>query len=738
MQNKFNTNTYTMQQKLFKVFATAIFSLAFLFSFFNVVNAATISKPANNLGLVGYWSFNEATSTQAGDFSGRGNAGTLISGPTWTTGKQGGSITFDGVDDYVQLDGTNLSFPNQTFTVSFWYKNTSANSGWLIANAVVGGGWGISNSGYVFLKNAANNQSRFVPAVSIADGTWKYITYVITTNTTTAAAQSVTMYVNGVAAGGAFDGVTTYNPSTFLYFGARGNGVPSDFSNGSIDEVRIYNRGLTATEITNLYRSGASQYQSSAQSANYSNSGLVGYWSLNGNDTVWSSASTGVTYDRSGNNNTGTLINMNRSTTPAAGKLGQALNFDGTNDVVNVGDPASGALDFGTGNFSVSAWIYRNSNGSVNLRVLSKGAQNDNSGSAGYAFFGSDNVLAFIVNPGGPRTVIQATTTGTSNWYHATGVVDRAGNQSLYINGVLMSTTTAPAGSVSSVNSFNIGRSSDGLLNWDGKIDEVRTYNRALSATEIKNLYNSGAVKYQSGAQSQSLLNSGLVGYWSMNGNDTLWSSATTGTSTDRSGQGNNGTLTNMSRSTTPTTGKIGQALNFDGTDDYVNAGNTVGNFAAGESFSVGFWFKSTDAANINGNNFPGFVAKASGAPVFGWGFSLSSNLDSRLSKLYFYTYSNDVSTNSFAPTLLNDGAWHHVVGVRNINTNSQPLYIDGVLVANNTLNSTGSVSSATNLLIGCRAVALAGCINSNIDEVRIYNRALSADEVKLLYNQGR
>src|SRR3989338_2640061 len=65
-------------------------------------------------------------------------------------------------------------------------------------------------------------------------------------------------------------------------------------------------------------------------------SGLVGYWTFDGADTPWTSSTAATTLDKSGNNNTGTLTSMNRATSPTEGKIGQALNFDGSNDYVNI------------------------------------------------------------------------------------------------------------------------------------------------------------------------------------------------------------------------------------------------------------------------------------------------------------------------------------------------------------------------------------------------------------------
>ncbi|MFA6050578.1 MAG: hypothetical protein WC761_05270, partial [Candidatus Paceibacterota bacterium] len=113
--------------KLLKIIITlAIFALA------SSASAATLSKPSNNLGLVGYWSFEDATSTasvgtKVTDFSGRGNTGTLTNGPTWTDGKKGKALSFDGSNDEVT---TATNYGNtaslNTLTVSVWFKTSVA------------------------------------------------------------------------------------------------------------------------------------------------------------------------------------------------------------------------------------------------------------------------------------------------------------------------------------------------------------------------------------------------------------------------------------------------------------------------------------------------------------------------------------------------------------------------------------------------------------------------------------
>jgi len=80
-------------------------------------------------GLVGYWTFDEGSGTTAGDSAGVNN-GTLMNGTTWTTGKVGSALSFDGVDDGVDLGKIDMS--GNAMTISLWFKadNLSAcNSG---------------------------------------------------------------------------------------------------------------------------------------------------------------------------------------------------------------------------------------------------------------------------------------------------------------------------------------------------------------------------------------------------------------------------------------------------------------------------------------------------------------------------------------------------------------------------------------------------------------------------------
>jgi hypothetical protein len=248
-----------------------------------------------------------------------------------------------------------------------------------------------------------------------------------------------------------------------------------------LDEVRIYNRAISNEEIAQLYRLTAPTGVDTS---------LKGYWSFNGSDISGTTA-----YDRSGNANTGTLTN---GPTPAIGKLGQALSFDGVDDYATT--PDSDTLDvLDSTNFSLSGWFSRNTFTTDDTIIAKSNGQA--SSDTGYNAYIDDTTdkLTFVANDGTDQYKIESVSTFTATgWHHFTLVWDDASsaNTKLYIDGTSEAATTT--GTFANVNSlanaltFRIGAESDNGNPFDGKIDEVRVYNRALSSTEVSALYNAG------------------------------------------------------------------------------------------------------------------------------------------------------------------------------------------------------------------------------------------------------
>jgi hypothetical protein len=232
-------------------------------------------------------------------------------------------------------------------------------------------------------------------------------------------------------------------------------------------------------------------------------------------------------------------------------------------------------------------------------------------------------------------------------------------------------------------------------------------YNRALSADEVGQLYR---------LTSPTGVDTGLKGYWSFNGQDVNSTSAY-----DRSGAGNTGTLTG---GPTRTIGKLGQALSFDGTDDYVSLPTALGVTASG-TWSA--WFKTTSSGNneIIGKDY----------------FNGSTNSNHRVAvisgQVQFLDGTNDVNAYTLTSSgTYNDGNWHHMTATWG---SGAKLYIDGVLVASSASNAANN--SGTYISIGRNNNennSPTWYFAGSIDEVRVYNRALSQSEIIALYNQGK
>lgn len=165
--------------------------------------------------------------------------------------------------------------------------------------------------------------------------------------------------------------------------------------------------------------------------------------------------------------------------------------------------------------------------------------------------------------------------------------------------------------------------------------------------------------------------------------------------------------------------GKIGGALNFDGLDDHIVVPDDASlGFGTGD-FTICAWVKTT-AATGSGSSRDDIVAKGDPS-ISGYG------LASRNSMGLFFT----ANAGEFQGTsAINDDEWHYLVGVRA--SSDTFLYVDGELEASGT--NAENVDTTLNLMIGKHPLKAESYITGAIDEVCIYNRALSEDEVKQNY----
>lgn len=441
----------------------------------------------------------------------------------------------------------------------------------------------------------------------------------------------------------------------------------------------------------------------------------VGWWKFDETTAIDGS----VMADSSGNGNHGTLSTGDGSTEKSvAGKLGRALSFDGVNDCVNVADSAS---LMPINDMTIEAWL--------NVSYVDKMqyfiAKSDLS-SVGYFALVSNAVNGYVIlfsafsadGVSGNKFYIHTPYASYYNkWTHFVAVINGQ-NAYIYLNGVLKNTQNKPGftGVRSTVSSFRIGYPWSNLTP-NGLIDDVRIYDRALGAEEVAQMYNSTKDGYLGNVK----VSTGLVGYWKMDDN------ADNTQVKDYSGKNNNGVFTdatgNPFTSAHATSGQVGGAMVFDGVDDYVSmaTSTTLINFTAK---SVFMWAK-----------IPAFTGTYRSLMNAGYGTSLGGDmffLWNNANNYHIYL-KNTAGTASFKPDIpYTPDTWTYI-GYTWDGTTVR-YYKNGVYLGFSLL--TGTLSCAgISLSFGDKPYA--GYFNGLIDEVKIWNYARSAEEIKQDYERG-
>src|SRR3989344_3197011 len=247
--------------------------------------------------------------------------------------------------------------------------------------------------------------------------------------------------------------------------------------------------------------------------------GLVGYWSFDGKDMA------GVTaYDRSGNANNGTLTG---GPARVQGKIGQGLSFDGSDDAVAMGVNAIGPDINGASAITVCGWVKLDTAPSDGAALFASFA---GGGSTMIDIGFKSTLLAYVAGRSQTTDAYQqvngVTAISLNTWAFVCGVWDYPNDKIfVYLNSILNNSGTVTFGATTYTHTnATVGSDSisfnDASTLVDGLIDDVRVYNRVLSADEIKRLYKIGATLKINTSINNDSLQKGLVGYWSFDGKD--------------------------------------------------------------------------------------------------------------------------------------------------------------------------------------------------------------------------
>jgi hypothetical protein len=518
---------------------------------------------------------------------------------------------------------------------------------------------------------------------------------------------------------------------------------------------------------------------------------LVGWWKLN--------ESSGVTAHDSAGSKDGVLGHMDSSTDWVDGTLGNALNFDGTDDRVRVTEEV---IPDGASAYTAMAWFQYDTATGEHVMFETVG----NWSISADVVDGSLNCYANT--DGNDGSITNVSLNGTGVWHHIAFTYAANGAFRAYLNGDEVGSDTV-SGTLASTSGLNIGCSREINRFWDGRIDDVRIYDRVLIIDEIRIASGlpgivltpsaSLATTEAGGADTftvrltaapentvtvtlasddategtvtspteltfttsdwateqtvtvtgqDDLVEDGLVLYnvsltgssADLNYNGALGSVSAVNADDDQdtglaawwqfdemageiardSAAANDATLTNMDPGTDWVGGEVGGAVELDGTNDFVTAVGYKGVTGAGAR-TVAAWIKTSTSADD---------------PIICWGTNAAGQKYALRVDLSFHAVRVEINGgNLIGSTVVNDGLWHHVAVVLpdgSTNVTHHEIYVDGVRETIGASDGqTINTASTTDVRIGKDHENR--FFSGAVDDVRIYGRALSAGEVKIL-----
>jgi CSLREA domain-containing protein len=437
------------------------------------------------LGLKAWWPLDETTGASAADIVG-GHNGTALPGPigafagsgpvtsaswpppSFPPGKVGTSLYFDGSRRVEVPHNSALEPGTGDFTIDAWVIYAASGNGQELTVAQKNTGataaFGNTFDGWRFvIRDSSPTQGRlsFRGPLSLGGSVEELITpntwhHVAATLSTTNGFRIVKNYVDGVSSSqiGLNGDIASTAP---LLIG--GDGINA--GQIAVDELEIFNRDLTQSEIQAIFNAGSAGKCKCAPPP----SGLVGWWPGDNhpNDI------------RNGNH--GTLVG---GASYAPGKVNQAFSFP---SLSSTGSDRVGLTSAPSANtFTIEAWVFANQHGPSAYRTI-------------YA----DDFRGFWLKSGklnwwrGGDRFIGTTTVPLGAWHHI-ALTYSQGTFIGYLNGVAIGTSFFPGESLPTGTGLGIGGHSGFVAeDFDGLIDELAVYDRALDPAEILAIFNAGS-----------------------------------------------------------------------------------------------------------------------------------------------------------------------------------------------------------------------------------------------------
>ena len=416
---------------------------------------------ASYRGIVASYPFN----IDANDTSGNGNHGTN-NGATLTPGLSHNGMLFDGVDDVIEVDdNASLNFgADDSFTITVWARDDGVTSAQTWSAIVQKSDprllWTSTHPGYgIGRHGSSKNRFRFgisdgttvrhVSSNSLSDG-FHFLTLVVDRTN-----DAMKAYVDGQQIGitqniAAIGSIDVPRPLKIGYNNYK-------YFKGVIDEVKIYDHVLSDTEILDAYNDIALD--------------LITHLPFEGNAN-----------DIVGDNDGAVM-----GATPAPGVAGQAYNFDGEDNKIELGlIDTSNPLQLNSGG-TIMAWCKQQSGGDSWQRVIDKST--GGSGANGYYLALHPSSRSVWLGVDGTNFTSSSSAYNFDEWTHVTAVISATGHE-IHVNGQLISSFSSTVLPPSYATNMRVGTWNHAAgREFKGDIDEVKIYDRALTASEIQNAY---------------------------------------------------------------------------------------------------------------------------------------------------------------------------------------------------------------------------------------------------------
>ena len=636
----------------------------------------------------------------ATDVSGNYN-GTWGGTAAYTTGVFGQAANFVGGSTYID---TSIDSELQTsvFSYSLWFNASTIDSTprHFIAryNPTTPAFWGRVENGRIVLYFYSLGTPYNPEFSGINENTWYHLAVTLDGST-------AKVYINGTETTpttfGGSPNVVTRNSTSPILLGQLNGYIGTYPFVGSIDQVRIFNTALDPLEVEALYTEELCICGGTVDTLDILGDGsCIAIYPLDGNAN-----------DLSGNYS-GTPTNVSYG----VGEFDLAGVFNGSTSGINLGNGLVSSLTA----LSTSAW-FNTDNISLNAQILLD-LGFSSTGNGLQIFIQSGGNIVYRVNSGG-STVFQEIINGVisnNTWYNITATFENttSGAYKLYLNNSLIASgNSSQTGSISFASTgLYLGHYNQTFSRFDGSIDQVRIFNKALTPENVQTLYDETACTY--------------VPYY-----DPITEDAT-----DPFGDGSEYALYEFdnnvidsegsynglaSGNVAYTAGVFGQAINLTGTNASVEIPNFSPSDFSNKNVSVSCW--------VNMQSLVGTSSKGAHLFVVGsgsWAIQVGTNgisMHKYLNGSNFY--------NLYYPISVNLNEWYNIVATDSTSTGMK-IYVNGIIVAS--VNYTGAIDLTYND-IGWgyyNGYQDRRGFTGYVDQGRIFNKTLTASEVYALYNE--